>query len=161
MHEPAIELPKGGRQRQLPLALDLGRSRVETLLFSAAIAVLSLHATVDSFIAPEPGTGAGDHLLRGGATLAVLIAAAFLYARLPAGGRAASAAVLGALALEGALLAISDARAVGARGEDWTGFLLAPVGVVLLVLAAVLLWRSRRPGRLRWLRRGGITMASI
>ena len=48
-----------------------------------------------------------------------------------AGARAAIAAALGALALEGAGLAIADARAVGARGEDWTGFLLLPVGLVL------------------------------
>ena len=161
MHEPAIELPKGGRWPRLPLALELGRSRVETLLFSSALAVLSLHAAVDSFIAPEPGTGASDHLLSGGATLAVLIAAAFLYARLSDGGRAAIAAVLGALALEGALLAISDARAVGARGEDWTGFLLGPVGLVLIALAAVLLWRSRKPGRLRWFRRGALGVVAV
>ena len=30
--------------------------------------------------------------------------------------------------------AIFDARAVGARGEDWTGFLLAPVGLALFAL---------------------------
>jgi fermentation-respiration switch protein FrsA (DUF1100 family) len=161
MHEPAIELPQVGRRRQLPLALHLGRSRVEALLFSSAIVVLALHAAVDSFIAPEPGTGADDHLLRGGTTLAVLIAAACLYARLPAGARAAIAAGLGALALEGALLAISDARAVGARGEDWTGFLLGPVGLALIVLAAVLLWRSRKPGRLRWLRRGALGFVAV
>ena len=40
--------------------------------------------------------------------------------------------MLGALALEGAALAIADVSAVGARGEDWTGFVLLPVGVALL-----------------------------
>jgi hypothetical protein len=35
----------------------------ETLLFRAAMAVLALHAAVDAFIAPEPGTGARDHVL--------------------------------------------------------------------------------------------------
>ena len=34
------------------------------------------------------------------------------------------AVVVGVLALEGAGLAIADARAVGVRGEDWTGVLL-------------------------------------
>ena len=161
MHEPTIEQSQGGRRRQLPPALHLTRSRVELLLFSGAIAVLALHAAVDSFIAPEPGTGPGDHLLRGGVTLAVLSGSAYLYPRLPAGGRAAIAAVLGALALEGAVLAVSDARAVGARGEDWTGFLLFPVGLVLIVLAAVRLWRSRKPGRLRWLRRGALGFVTV
>ena len=161
MHEPTIEQSQGGRRRQLPPALHLTRSRVELLLFSGAIAVLALHAAVDSFIAPEPGTGPGDHLLRGGVTLAVLSGSAYLYPRLPAGGRAAIAAVLGALALEGAVLAVSDARAVGAHGEDWTGFLLFPVGLVLIVLAAVRLWRSRKPGRLRWLRRGALGFVTV
>jgi uncharacterized protein len=132
---------------------DPGRSRTEPLFFAFAVGVLALHAAVDAFIAPEPGTGAGDHLLRGTATLAILIAATFLYAHIRPGLRAAIAAALGALALEGAALAIVDARAVGPRGEDWTGFLLGPIGLGLLALAAGLLWRSRKPGRLRWLRR--------
>ena len=76
--------------------------------------------------------------------------------RLPLGGQAALAAGLGALALEGAALAVADATAVGARGEDWTGFLLLPVGLVLLGLSAAMLWRSRKPGRLRYLWRAGI-----
>jgi hypothetical protein len=37
---------------------------------------------------------------------------------------AAAGGARGALALEGAALAVAGARAVGARGEDWTGFLL-------------------------------------
>jgi hypothetical protein len=125
------------------------------------MAVLALHAAVDSFIAPEPGTEAGDHLLRGGATFAVLIVAAYLYAHLRAGAQAAIAAAFGALALVGAGLAIADARAVGARGEDWTGFLLLPVGLLLCALAVVLLWRSRKPGGLRYLRRGAIALMTV
>jgi uncharacterized protein len=132
----------------------------ETLLFRAAMAVLALHAAVDAFIAPEPGTGARDHVLRGTASLMVMAAPATVYPRLRAGGRAALAGVLGMLALEGAGLAVADARAVGARGEDWTGFLLGPVGVMLSGLAAVLLWRSRKPGRRRWFRRGGLAAAT-
>jgi uncharacterized protein len=133
----------------------------DVLVFAGAVGILALHAVVDAFISPEPGTAAADHLLRGLASLALLALAGALYPRLPAGGRAALAAVLGALALEGAVLAIADARAVGARGEDWTGFLLAPVGIALLGLAVSLLWRSRKPGRLRWLRRTGIALGTI
>ena len=136
-------------------------ARREVLLFTAAVGILAAHATLDAFLAPEPGTGWDDHLVRGSATLALLAAAVALYPRLPAGGRAALAAVLGALAREGSALAILDARAGGARGEDWTGCLLAPVGAVLVVLAAVLVWRSRKPGRLRWLRRAGIALAGV
>ena len=64
------------------------------------------------------GTGPRDHLLRGLATLVLLALAALAYPRLPAGARAALAAFLGVLAVEGAGLAIADARAVGARGEE-------------------------------------------
>src|SRR5205085_10751590 len=80
--------------------------------------------------------------------------------RLPAGGRAVASLVLGALALEGAGLAVADARAAGPRGEAWSGFLLAPVGVALVALGAVLLWRSRKSGRGRHLRRAGKAVAA-
>jgi fermentation-respiration switch protein FrsA (DUF1100 family) len=123
--------------------------------------LIAAHAALDSFIAPEPGTGPGDHLPRGLATFAVLALAGVAYPRLPAGGRAALGAVFGALALEGAALAIADARAVGARGEDWTGFLLLPLGITLLASAAVLMWRSRKPGRLHYLRRAAIAAAAL
>ena len=135
--------------------------RWDVALFTVATAVLALHAIVDAFLAPEPGTTWRDHLLRGLATLAVLGLAAVAFPRLPAGGRAAVALPLALLALEGALLAIADARAVGARGEDWTGFLLLPTGVALVGLAIVLLWRSRKPGRLRYLRRAGLLVAGL
>ena len=122
----------------------------DVLAFSAATVVLALHVAADSFVATEPGTGPGDHLLRGAASLAILAVAAAVYPRLPTGGRAALAIVLGALALEGAALAVADAQAVGARGEDWTGFLLWPFGVLLVGSAGALLWRSRLlPGRPR------------
>jgi hypothetical protein len=74
---------------------------------------------------------------------------------------AALAIVFAALALEGAVLAAADARAVGRREEDWTGFLLGPLGVILKATAAVLLWRSRKAGRLRYLRRAGIALATL
>ena len=131
------------------------------LVFWTALAILALHAATDSFIAPEPGTGPLDHLLRGSVSLAILVVAAVVYPRLQAGGQAALAGVFGALALEGAILAIADARGFGARGEDWTGFLLTPVGLVLLGSAGVLLWRSRKPGRLRWPRRAGIAIGTL
>lgn len=130
-------------------------------MFSAAALVLALHSTVDSFLAPEPGTGPGDHLLRGAAVLVVLTIAAVVYPLLPAGGRAALAIVLGALAVEGTALAIADTRAAGARGEDWTGFALGPLGVLLVGTAIVILWRSRKAARARYLRRAGIALAAM
>ena len=158
LHHP-VELPRGDWRPRPPLASKVASVRLDVLLFSSAAVILALHTAVDSFIAPEPGTRPGDHLLRGVASLVLIALTAFVFPRLPAGGRAAMAAAIGAFALEAAVLAIADARAVGARGEDWTGFLLLPVGIALLVLSASLLWRSRRPGRLRYLRRAGIAVA--
>ena len=136
-------------------------ARPDVLAFSAATVVLGLHAAVDSFIGTEPGTGPGDHLLRGAASLAILAVAAAVYPRLPAGGRAALAIVLGALALEGGALAVADSRAIGAHGEDWSGFVLIPFGVLLLGSAGALLWRSRKAGRIRYLRRAAIAAAAL
>ena len=160
MHDSALHLPRSDWWPRLPIAIEAA-ARPDVLVFSGAAALIALHALVDSFVAPEPGTGPRDHLLRGLATLVLLALAALAYPRLPAGGRAALAAVLGVLSLEGAGLAIADARAVGVRGEDWTGFLLLPVGVALLSLGAILIWRSRKPGRLRYLRRAAIALAAV
>jgi fermentation-respiration switch protein FrsA (DUF1100 family) len=134
---------------------------MERRLLSVAVALIALHAIVDAFLAPEPGTSWDDHLLRGVSSLGILVVVALLYPQLRTGVRAAVAAVLGVLALVGAGLAIVDARGVGPRGEDWTGFLLIPVGLMLCVLAATLLWRSRKPGRLRHVRRLGIVLGSV
>ena len=154
MHDTAAHVRVQTRRRQ-PVVPHVS-SEPDVLLFLGATAILALHAAVDSFVAPEPGTSPRDHLLRGVTSLALLALLAVVYPRLRTGGRAALAVVVGGLALEAAALALEDARAVGTRGEDWTGFLLLPVGLVLLGLAAVLLWRSRKPGRLRWLRRATI-----
>jgi fermentation-respiration switch protein FrsA (DUF1100 family) len=161
MHNRALPHPVSPPWTRLRIWARGAATQADVLVFSGAMAILALHAATDSFIAPEPGTGPFDHLLRGSVSLAILVIAAVSYPRLPAGGRAALTAAFGALALEGAVLAIADARAVGARGEDWTGFLLVPVGLVLLGSAGVLLWRSRKPGRLRWPRRVGIGLGTV
>ena len=129
--------------------------------FAGATVLVALHTVADAFIWPERGTSWSDHLLPGLVTLAVLVAmvAVFWFAR--PGARAVLALVLGALAIEGALLAIVDARNVGARGDDWTGFLLGPTGLALCALGVALLWRSRKPGRMRWLRRTGVGVAAL
>jgi uncharacterized protein len=131
------------------------------IVFAASSAVVALHAAIDAFLAPEWGTQWSDHLVPGLATLAVLAAAVAWFRVARPGLRAVLALVLGVLALEGAILASIDARNVGARGDDWTGFLLAPTGVALCLLGFVLLWRSRKPGRLRWVRRTGLAVGAV
>jgi uncharacterized protein len=139
-----------------------GRTRKrEALIFKGALALLGLHTTADAFLLPDPGTAWADHLLPGFASLAILGICLVLYVRGRAGMRGAVSLVLGALALEGFVIAVIDARNVGAYGDDWTGFLLAPAGLALCLLGLVLLWRSRKPGRLRWLRRASLTLGAL
>jgi uncharacterized protein len=141
--------------------LATGSHNRETVIFMGALAVLALHTTADAFLLPEKGTAWSDHLVPGLATLAVLVISASLYLLSRAGLRALLAFVLGALALEGCAIAVIDAGNVGPRGDDWTGFLLAPAGLALLVLGVGLLWRSRKAGRLRHLRRFGLAVAGL
>ena len=124
--------PAMNARRDIPPLANVRAWARETdrLVFTLAAAVIALHAAVDSFFAPEPGTGPATTCCA-----AVPRSRCSRWRRrypTPARGRTRRvAAVLGVLALEGAGLAIADARAVGARGEDWTGFLLLPVGIVL------------------------------
>ena len=131
------------------------------VVFAAATAVVALHAVADAFVWPEQGTRWSDHLVPGLATLAVLAAVVAAFGFTRAGVRAALALVLGVLAIEGAALAVVDARNVGVRGDDWTGFLLGPAGLALCSLGAVLLWQSRKPGRLRWVRRAALGVGAV
>lgn len=54
------------------------------------------------------------------------------------------AIVLAIVALTFAAVAIGEGIGAGLAGHDYSGLLLLPAGVALLVLAPVLLWRSRR-----------------
>ena len=131
------------------------------VLFTAAILVLVLHTLTDLILAREPGVSIAAHGVPLTASLALLALAAAGYRILPRGGRGLLSLVLGALSLEGAALAVADARAVGARGDDWTGFALAPVGLLLLALGASLLWDSRKPYGHRYVRRALLTVAAV
>ena len=91
-------------------------------MFGLAAALAAVHTAMDAFLLPEPGTHWNDHLLAGCASLAILAGAVLAYPRLRDGGRAATSLVLGVLMLEGAALAVADAREGGPRGDDWTGF---------------------------------------
>jgi hypothetical protein len=130
-------------------------------IVATASLLLGVHATVDAFLAPEPGTGASDHALRWLASIALLLAALVVARRGRDGARALVGLLLGVLAIEATALSIADTLAGGARGEDWTGFLLAPVGPVLIGLGVVLLWRSRQPQGRRFVRRALLAVGSL
>ena len=138
--------------------------RGEGLAFLISAGLLALHVLDDGFLQPEPGTSAGDNVLYVLVFVGVLAAAALVYPRVPAGARAALAAITGVACLAYAVVAIAEAFGQGLAGHDYTGLLLLPAGIALLALAAATLWRSRKTGGSRgrrYLRRAGIGVVAI
>ena len=121
------------------------------LFFRLGIALIALHVLDDNFIQPEPGTSAGDHLVSG------LVPLGLLGPRrlgLPADPRCVAGR-------DGARLRTARHRRRQrglllhprgrSSGDDFTGLLCLPAGVLLLGVGAVTLWRTRRTeGSLWW-----------
>ena len=107
----------------------------EALVARVALGVIALHIVDDSFLQPEPGTSAGDHVVGGLVPLAVLGLAAWGYPRLRAGLRATMALIFGGfgviVGIEGLLHDVKG----GPTGDDFTGLLAIPAG-----------HRAHRPG---------------
>jgi alpha/beta superfamily hydrolase len=120
---------------------DLGR---EARLFVLGAAVIALHVLDDSFLQPSPGTSAGDHLVSGLVPLAALALAARAYASLRGGRRGALALVVGTFGIVAGVEAVHYASKVGPSGDDYTGLLAVPAGLLLVGLGAVTLWTTRR-----------------
>jgi dienelactone hydrolase len=137
----------------------------ESTVALSAVALVGLHVADDSFIHPEPGTTALDHLTGGLIVLAAVGAAAAGYRRGRAGVRGAIALVLGLLALVmGAASAGFTTVTVGPSGDDYTGLLLLPAGLTLVGIGLVTLWRSRKlddSRKRRYTRRGLIAVAAL
>jgi hypothetical protein len=133
--------PPDAQRRSWPERLTLTRSSVAL----AAVAVVGLHVADDAFIQPEPGTSALDHLPGGSVQLAALGLAAFAYRRSRAGVQATIALVAGLLALViGAASAGYETVTVGPSGDDFTGLLVLPAGLVLIGVGIATLWSSRK-----------------
>jgi uncharacterized protein len=115
-----------------------------TKLFRLATAVIGLHIADDNFLQPAAGTSAGDHLVSGLVPLALLVLAALGYPRLSGAARGALALFLGLLGIAAGIEAIHYANQVGPSGDDFTGFLAIPAGLLLVGLGATTLWRTRR-----------------
>lgn len=121
-------------------------------VFVAATAVLALHVVDDSFLQPNPGTSAGDHLAGGLVPTALLLLGAWAYPRLRAGARAALALAAGVFGLVLSIEALHYTREVGPSGDDYTGLLAIPAGLVLLGAGVATLWHSRRRNDRLWWR---------
>lgn len=122
-----------------------GRSPRAVVAFRAAAAVIAVYVLSDAVLAPEPGTGAADHLPGAPLALGLLLAAGFAFPRLPAGGGAILALVIGPAALAAGIAdGILPGLAGRVAGDDLAAFAAAVAGAVLIVLGCRLLWRSRR-----------------
>ena len=136
----------------------------ETVIYWIGLALIALHVADDNYLQPQPGTSPGDHVVSGLVPLALIGVAAWGYPRLRAGWRGALALASGVLAVFGASEALYYAREVGPSGDDFTGLLLLPAGLLLIGLGAVTLWQARRTeGSLWWRypRRALIGIAAI
>src|SRR6266545_233541 len=137
-------------------------ARREYGLFIAGAGAITVHVLDDSFVQPEAGTSAGDHLVSGIVPVAVLALLGACYLRFRTGLRATVAIAVGFLgAIGGAGEAGYYALKVGPGRDDYTGLLMIPAGLLLIGLGAVTLWKSRhRTGSLlrRSLRRGALAL---
>ena len=109
-----------------------------------AAVLLMLHVVDDSFLQPQPGTSARDHLAGGLVPTAALLAFAIAYPRLRPGLRSAAAIVLGLFGLVAGAEALYYAHNGRLSGDDYTGLVAIPAGLALIAVAGVTLWRSRR-----------------
>jgi hypothetical protein len=85
--------------------------------------------------------------------LGLLVAAIWFYPRLRAGARATVALLGGWLGLLGSVEALYYTSEVGPSGDDYSGFLSLPAGLLLVGLGVKTLWQSRKGGPL-WRRYG-------
>ena len=116
----------------------------ETFVARAALALVAVHVADDNFVQPQPGTGAGDHLVSGLVPLAVLALVAFAYPRLRAGLRATLALLLGGFGVVTGIEAVYYTSKGKISGDDFTGLLAIASGVLLVGIGIVTLWRTRR-----------------
>jgi dienelactone hydrolase len=155
---PPITRRKGG-------LVQLVRTVVrETPLAVWGLLVVAVHVVDDSFLQPQPGTSAGEHLVSGLVPVAVLLGVAAIYSRVRPGLRASLAALLGLFGVVAGIEAVYYAHAGRLSGDDYTGFAAAVGGLLLLSVAAGTLWRTRRLDdhpAWRWVRRVLIAVAAV
>ena len=129
-------------------------ARREQRLVRLALAVVAVAIVDDAFVHPEPGTGAGDHIVSGLVPLAVVGVVAAVYPRMRAGARATVGVIVGSLA---AVAGIAERPHV-------TAMLAGLAGAWLLCLGLVTLWRTRRRDerrRRRYIRRSLAGIAAL
>ncbi len=138
--------------------------RTETGLARVALGLGALHVVDDNFLQPEPGVSARDHLWGGLVQVALLVAFAWGYPRLRPGLRGILAVYVGIfMIVMGAGEAGYYSREDGPSGDDYTGLLMIPAGVLLVGIGVVTLWRSRKGGSVvrRYARRVALALGFL
>jgi hypothetical protein len=138
--------------------------RTETGLARLALGVAALHVVDDNFLQPQPGTSAADHLAGGLVQTALFVLFAWAYPRLRPGLRGTLAIIVGLFTtVMGAGEAGYYTRENGPSGDDFTGLLAIPAGLLLVTIGLVTLWRSRKGGSRvrRYVRRALLAVAFL
>src|SRR4051794_29872776 len=99
-----------GRRR----ASDLSRT-----IFNVAVGLIAVHVVDDSFVQPQPGTSAGDHVFSGLVPLAILGLAAWAYPRVRSGAQATIALSLVPAAALSGIEGIYYGAKTGLSGDDY------------------------------------------
>jgi hypothetical protein len=136
----------------------------ETGLARIALGLGALHVVDDNFLQPNPGTSAVDHLWGGLVQVGLFVLFAWAYPRLRPGIRATLAVYVGLfMIVMGAGEAGYYTRENGPSGDDYTGLLLIPAGVLLVGVGVATLWASRKGGSVlrRYARRVALAIAFI
>jgi uncharacterized protein len=140
---PAPTADTAARSRWLP--------RDERSLFLLGTVLIAVHVLDDTVVQPPAGTTAADHLLGALVPTVLLVAALGCFGRVRAGWRAVLALSVGVFGIGIGIEAGYYTTAVGPSGDDFTGLLAIPAGVLLVGLGLWTLWQSRRrTGRLWW-----------
>jgi uncharacterized protein len=155
---PSVQARKAAATRVAAAFLsEVGLARV-------ALGVGALHVVDDNFLQPQPGTSAGDHLVGGLIQAAFFVGLAWAYPRLRPGVRGTFAIFVGLfMVVMGAGEAGYYTRENGPSGDDYTGLLAIPAGVLLVGTGLFTLWRSRKGGGLirRYARRAVLAFALL
>ncbi len=141
--------------------------RSETALVRLALGAVALHLLDDSYLQPEPGTSAGEHLASGLVPVTVLAAVAWFYPRVRAGFRAALAMTFGAIGVTTGIPGAYYLSQGSASGDDYTGLIALAAAALLVLAGPVILWKARlsyENRRRRYVRRslkaaGGLGLA--
>jgi hypothetical protein len=137
--------------------------RTEAGLARLALGVATLHVVDDNFLQPERGTSAADHLWGGLLQVALLVLFAWAYPRLRAGFRATLAIFVGIFTVSMGIEAVNYLRDASLSGDDYTGLLTIPAGLLLVGVGLVTLWRTRKGGSRvrRYLRRAALAVGLL